>query len=157
MKILMVCLGNICRSPLAEGIMRSKLPGDFIVDSAGTIDMHQGSNPDKRSVKTASKYGIDISRQISRPITTKDLDDYDKIYCMDLSNFKNVISMAQNEEQRSKISLLMEAADLNHASGEVPDPYWDEIDGFEKVYHQLDEACERIAKKLLIQKSTINN
>jgi len=88
MKILMVCLGNICRSPLAEGIMRSKLPEDFIVDSAGTIDMHQGSNPDKRSVKTAAKYGIDISKQLSRPITTEDLNHFDKIYCMDLSNLK---------------------------------------------------------------------
>lgn len=153
MKILMVCLGNICRSPLAEGIMRSKLPEDFIVDSAGTIDMHQGSNPDKRSVKTAAKYGIDISKQCSRPITTEDLNQFDKIYCMDLSNLKNVISLAQNEEQRSKISLLMEAADLNYASGEVPDPYWDGIDGFEKVYHQLDEACEKIAEKLLISKT----
>jgi len=154
MKILMVCLGNICRSPLAEGIMRSKLSEDFIVDSAGTIDMHQGSNPDKRSVKTAAKYGIDISKQCSRPITTEDLNYFDKIYCMDLNNLKNVISLAQNEEQRSKISLLMEAADLNHASGdEVPDPYWSELDGFEKVYHQLDEACENIAQKLLISKT----
>lgn len=154
MKILMVCLGNICRSPLAEGIMRSKLPEDFIVDSAGTIDMHQGSNPDKRSVKTAAKYGIDISKQCSRPITTEDLNYFDKIYCMDLNNLENVISLAQNEEQRSKISLLMEAADLNHTSGdEVPDPYWSELDGFEKVYNQLDEACEKIAQKLLISKT----
>lgn len=149
----MVCLGNICRSPLAEGIMRSKLSEDFIVDSAGTIDMHQGNNPDKRSVKTAAKYGIDISKQLSRPITTEDLNYFDKIYCMDLSNLKNVISLTQNEEQRSKISLLMEAADLNHTSGEVPDPYWDGIDGFEKVYHQLDEACGKIAEKLLISKA----
>ncbi|MDQ8141434.1 low molecular weight protein-tyrosine-phosphatase [Chryseobacterium sp. CFS15] len=153
MKILMVCLGNICRSPLAEGIMRSKLPDSFFVDSAGTIDMHKGSNPDKRSVKTAAKYGIDISKQCSRPITTEDLNHFDKIYCMDLSNFENVISLAQNEEQRSKISLLMKAADLNHASGEVPDPYWSELDGFEKVYHQLDEACEKIAQKLRISKT----
>jgi len=153
MKILMVCLGNICRSPLAEGILKSKLPADFMVDSAGTIDMHQGSQPDKRSIQTAKKYGIDISKQASRPITVKDLDDFDKIYCMDLSNFKNVVSLAQNEEQRSKISLLMEAADLNHASGEVPDPYWDEIDGFDKVYHQINEACEKIAQKLLNPKT----
>ncbi|MFL9833079.1 low molecular weight protein-tyrosine-phosphatase [Chryseobacterium terrae] len=153
MKILMVCLGNICRSPLAEGILKSKLSEDFIVDSAGTIDMHKGSTPDKRSIKTAAKYGIDISKQASRPITAEDLDHFDKIYCMDLSNFKNVISLAKNDDQRNKISLLMEAADLNHASGEVPDPYWDEIDGFEKVYHQLDEACEKIAEKLLISKT----
>lgn len=153
MKILMVCLGNICRSPLAEGIMKSKLPEDFLVDSAGTIDMHQGSKPDKRSIQIADKYGIDISKQSSRPITKEDLNHFDKIYCMDLSNFKNVISLAENEEQRKKISLLMEAADLNHSSGEVPDPYWSELDGFEKVYHQLDEACERIARKLLTSKT----
>lgn len=148
MKILMVCLGNICRSPLAEGILKSKLPQDFFVDSAGTIDMHQGSQPDKRSVQIAEKYGVDISNQRSRPITKEDLDQFDKIYCMDLSNFKNVISLAENEKQRQKISLLMEAADLNHSSGEVADPYWSELDGFEKVYHQIDEACEIIAKKL---------
>lgn len=149
----MVCLGNICRSPLAEGILKAKLPDNFTVDSAGTIDMHAGENPDRRSVQTAAKFGVDISQQRSRPITVQDLDDFDKIYCMDLSNLKNVVSLAQNEEQRSKISLLMEAADLNHASGEVPDPYWGEIDGFEKVYQQLDEACEKIAAKLLISKT----
>lgn len=138
----MVCLGNICRSPLAEGILKAKLTDNFTVDSAGTIDMHAGDNPDRRSVQTAAKFGVDISQQRSRPITVQDLDDFDKIYCMDLSNLKNVVSLAQNEEQRSKISLLMEAADLNHASGEVPDPYWSEIDGFEKVYQSSTKPAK---------------
>ncbi len=148
MKILMVCLGNICRSPLAEGIMKSKLPESFSVDSAGTISMHEGEHPDKRAVKTADNHGIDISKQRSRPITKKDLENFDKIFCMDLTNFENVISLAENEEQRQKISLLMEAADMNHASGEVPDPYWGGMEDFEKVYHLLDEACETISNKL---------
>lgn len=144
----MVCLGNICRSPLAEGIMKSKLPESFSVDSAGTISMHEGEHPDKRAVKTADNHGIDISKQRSRPITKKDLENFDKIFCMDLTNFENVISLAENEEQRQKISLLMEAADMNHASGEVPDPYWGGMEDFEKVYHLLDEACETISNKL---------
>ncbi|CAD7816863.1 Low molecular weight protein-tyrosine-phosphatase YfkJ [Chryseobacterium aquaeductus] len=149
----MVCLGNICRSPLAEGIMKSKLPENFLVDSAGTIDMHKGGSPDKRSVKIAEKYGLNISKQCSRPVTIQDLDDFDKIFCMDLNNLKDVLSLAQNEKQKAKISLLMEVADLKHFPTEVPDPYWSELDGFEKVYHQLDEACEKIAKKLLISQA----
>ena len=145
----MVCLGNICRSPLAEGIMRSKLTEEFFVDSAGTISMHQGNAPDKRSIKTAAKHGIDISKQTSRPITLDDLNMFDKIYCMDLNNFKDVKAIAKTEEQRNKISLVMEAADLKNYPIEVPDPYWDEIDGFEKVFHQLNDACEKIAKNLI--------
>jgi len=128
--------------------MKSKLPESFSVDSAGTISMHEGEHPDKRAVKTADNHGIDISKQRSRPITKKDLENFDKIFCMDLTNFENVISLAENEEQRQKISLLMEAADMNHASGEVPDPYWGGMEDFEKVYHLLDEACETISNKL---------
>lgn len=153
MKILMVCLGNICRSPLAEGIMKSKLNEKFFVDSAGTIDMHKGGIPDKRSVKIAEKYGIDISSQRSRPITVQDLDEFDQIFCMDRSNLNDVLSLAQNDQQKRKVSLLMKTAGLNDLSQEVPDPYWSELDGFEKVYHQLDKACEKIAEKLLISKT----
>ncbi|RZJ48358.1 MAG: low molecular weight phosphotyrosine protein phosphatase, partial [Chryseobacterium sp.] len=80
MKILMVCLGNICRSPLAEGILRSKLPDSFLIDSVGTISMHEGETPDKRAVKTAANHGIDISKQKSRPLHVSDFDTFDKIY-----------------------------------------------------------------------------
>lgn len=148
MKILMVCLGNICRSPLAEGILKSKLPDTFEVHSAGTINMHEGSNPDKRSVEIASKNGIDISTQCSRPIQPDDLDYYDKIYCMDKKNLQDVLSMVKNEEQKNKVSLLMDGLNLKQYPEEVPDPYWSEAEGFEKVFSQIDEACEIISKKL---------
>ena len=97
MKILVVCLGNICRSPLAEGILKSKLPENFTVDSAGTISLHEGEHPDKRAIETAENHGIKIGKQRSRPITKKDLEDFDKIYCMDISVYEDVISMAKNE------------------------------------------------------------
>lgn len=84
MNILMVCLGNICRSPLAEGIMKTKVPAGFLIDSAGTISLHEGKHPDKRAVETAAQHGIDISKQRSRPIIAADFEKFDKIYCMDI-------------------------------------------------------------------------
>ncbi|WP_417429128.1 low molecular weight protein-tyrosine-phosphatase [Halpernia sp.] len=142
MKILMVCLGNICRSPLAEGILKSKLSSDFIVESAGTIDMHQGKAPDSRSINVAKKHGIDISNQKSKHLQSKDLEDFDLIFCMDRNNLKDVKSLAKNEEQLQKISLI-----LNDA--EVPDPYWGNADDFENVFQLLDEACERISREVV--------
>ncbi|WP_407481407.1 low molecular weight protein-tyrosine-phosphatase [Elizabethkingia meningoseptica] len=151
MKILMVCLGNICRSPLAEGILQSKLPDYFTVDSAGTIAMHEGEHPDRRSVKAAANHGIDISRQHSRPIQQKDLEEFDRIYCMDLNNLKDVMSMARNESQRQKISLILEVLhDQNKI--EVPDPYWGDSSDFEKVYQLLDKACTLVAEELIHSK-----
>ena len=89
----MVCLGNICRSPLAEGILKSKLDDNYFVDSAGTINYHEGNGPDERSVKTAFKNGIDISKQKSRPIKKSDLDEFDLIFCMDKNNYKDVLKL----------------------------------------------------------------
>lgn len=153
MKILMVCLGNICRSPLAEGILRGKLPANFMIDSAGTISLHEGEHPDKRAIETAKNHGIDISGQKSRPITVRDLQNFDHIYCMDLSVFEDVISLAQNEEQRKKISLFLEAAGEYGQNTDVPDPYWSGMDGFEKVFLLLEESCESIKTKLLTHNS----
>jgi len=149
MKILMVCLGNICRSPLAEGIMKSKLPESFQVDSAGTINMHEGSRPDKRSIEVASKNGIDITAQSSRPIRPSDLDEYDKIFCMDKNNLRDVLSLAKTDQQKSKVSLLMQDLNLKHFPLEVPDPYWSGSEGFDQVFSQIDEACEIISKTIL--------
>ena len=149
MKILVVCLGNICRSPLAEGILKSKLPENFTVDSAGTISLHEGEHPDKRAIETAENHGIKIGKQRSRMITKKDLEDFDKIYCMDISVYEDVISMAKNEEQREKISLFLEEAQIPENNYEVFDPYWSGLDGFEKVYQLLDQASESIKTKLL--------
>jgi protein-tyrosine phosphatase len=148
MKILMVCLGNICRSPLAEGIMKTKLPENFFVDSAGTISMHEGKHPDKRAIETAGNHDIDISNQKSRPITKADFDTFDKIYCMDIDVFEDVISKARNEEQRQKVALFLTAAG-DHKNAEVPDPYWGDMKEFEDVFQLLDRGCDAIKNQIL--------
>ena len=145
MKILMVCLGNICRSPLAEGILQSKLPENFTVESAGTIDMHQGKNPDARSIQIAKNYDLDISKQCSKPFTEEDFSNYDFIYCMDWNNLKDVLSLAKTESDRKKVSLILEN------NQEVPDPYWGTMNDFDHVYQLLDKACERISMDLIDQ------
>ena len=144
----MVCLGNICRSPLAEGILRSKISEKHIVASAGTISFHEGSPPDKRSTKIAKEFGVDISHQRANYFTEKHLEDFDKIFCMDLKNLEDVLSKAKSEEQRNKVSLIMEEAGvLSDEKIEVPDPYYGDMSDFEKVYKMLDQACEAIAEK----------
>ncbi|MDG4655055.1 low molecular weight protein-tyrosine-phosphatase [Chryseobacterium arthrosphaerae] len=147
MNILMVCLGNICRSPLAEGIMKTKLPESFMVDSAGTISMHEGEHPDKRAIKTAANHHIDISKQRSRPITRADFKTFDKIYCMDVDVLADVVSKAENEEERQKISLFLEALG-DHKNAEVPDPYWGNMSDFEKVFQLLDRGCDAIKNQI---------
>lgn len=137
----MVCLGNICRSPLAEGILKSKLDNSYFIDSAGTINYHEGSQPDERSIKTAIKNGIDISAQKSRPIIKQDFDKFDLILCMDKNNYKDVLKLA-DDSQKQKVRLILD----NEL--EVPDPYFGGIDGFDKVYQMLDESCEIIAEKI---------
>lgn len=146
-KILMVCLGNICRSPLAEGILRSKLPNNFIVDSAGTGGWHAGEQPDKRSILTAKNRGIDITHQRARKFQKNDFENFDYIYVMDNQNFKDVSSLAENENHKAKVQLILEEI-FPGERVDVPDPYYGGQDGFEKVYDMLDEACEIIAKKL---------
>ncbi|WP_312901756.1 low molecular weight protein-tyrosine-phosphatase [Chryseobacterium taichungense] len=148
MKILMVCLGNICRSPLAEGIMKAKAPKDFLIDSAGTISLHEGEHPDKRAIKTAAHHGIDISKQRSRPIIANDFEIFDKIYCMDVDVLADVVSKARNEDQRQKVSLFLEALG-DHQNAEVPDPYWGDMTDFEDVFQLLDRGCESILKEIL--------
>lgn len=141
MRILMVCLGNICRSPLAEGILRTKLDEQFHVDSAGTGPWHIGKAPDKRSISVALKYGIDISTQRARQFSAKDFDDFDLILVMDASNYSDVLAMAQTENQQKKVRLILGDRD-------VPDPYFGEDDGFEEVYQLLQEATDEIVKEL---------
>lgn len=152
MKILMVCLGNICRSPLAEGILQAKLPDGFSVDSAGTISQHEGELPDARAIKTAAQHGTDISMQRSRPITKKDIKESDRIYCMDLNNLQDVLSVA-DEADRGKIKLFLEAAGVEGDNFEVPDPYWGDMADFEAVYKMLDNAADRIAAQLIKEKN----
>ncbi len=144
----MVCLGNICRSPLAEGIMKTKVPAGFLIDSAGTISMHEGKHPDKRAIQTAALHGIDISRQRSRPITAADFEKFDKIYCMDIDVMADVVSKARTEKQRQKVSLFLEVLG-DHENDEVPDPYWDGADEFEHVFQLLEAGCNKIAEQIL--------
>ena len=147
-KILMVCLGNICRSPLAEGILRAKLPKDgFVVDSAGTSNYHIGSPPDRRSIAIAKKYGLDISYLKGRQFTVNDFDAFDLIYVMDESNYNNVIYLAKNENDKQKVKYILNEIYPNQNYG-VPDPYYGGTEGFENVYKMLDEACSNIADSL---------
>lgn len=146
-KILMVCLGNICRSPLAQGILESKVdPENVVVDSAGTGNYHLGDPPDSRSIAIGHKYGIDISYQRCRQFTTDDFDRFDSIYVMDSSNLNNVLSLAENTAQQEKVKLLLDEISIH--TREVPDPYYGGADGFEKVYQMLDKACEVVAENL---------
>lgn len=146
-KVLMVCLGNICRSPLAEGILKAKLPKNYIIDSAGTANYHIGTNPDKRSVVTAKKFGVDISQQKCRQITKSDFETFDHIYVMDTSNYKNVLAIAPNEIAKQKVKVILNELHPDK-NLEVPDPYYGDMQGFEDVYKILDEVCEVIASKI---------
>ena len=154
MKILCVCLGNICRSPLAEGILKSKLPTSFFVDSAGLLSFHQGEHPDERAIKVAHNHHLDISKQKSRPILDSDFDQFDLIYCMDESVYREVLAKAKNEEQKSKVKLFLKEVQLGDGKN-VPDPYYGTFKDFESVYQLIDEASEMIAQKLSNNK--INN
>lgn len=148
-KILMVCLGNICRSPLAEGLLASKLPKDqFFVDSAGTGNYHVGRQPDHRSIATAEKNGLDISQQKARQFTSKDFDTFDYIYVMDNSNYDDVVFLAKNEAQKQKVQLILDAL-FPGDNVDVPDPYYGLQNGFDMVYEMLDEATDIIAQRLL--------
>lgn len=145
----MVCLGNICRSPLAEGLLASKLPKDqFFVDSAGTGNYHVGRQPDHRSVATAQKNGLDISEQKARQFTATDFETFDYIYVMDNSNYDDVVFLAKNETQKQKVELILNAL-FPGDNVDVPDPYYGLQNGFDMVYDMLDEATDIIAERLV--------
>ena len=147
-KILMVCLGNICRSPLAEGILKSKVNGKkVLVDSAGTGGWHIGKLPHEGSIEVAAKHDIDITDQRCRKFIVSDFDDFDQIYVMDRSNYENVISMAHNQSDLTKVKMIRD--EIFSTSGrDVPDPYYGGESEFEHVYRMIDELCDIIAKKL---------
>lgn len=144
----MVCLGNICRSPLAEGILKSKINSEAIfVDSAGTGAYHVGNLPDKRSIEVAKKYGLDITNQRARKFVVSDFDEFDFIYTMDESNYYNILDLARNKEDESKVKMILNESQPNRNLS-VPDPYYGGNQGFENVYKMLDDACKVIADKL---------
>ncbi len=148
-KILMVCLGNICRSPLAEGILASKLPKTkFTVASAGTGSWHVGKSPDERSITVAKKNGLSISNQKGRHFQTNDFDTFDYIYVMDSNNYKDVIRLAKNQDQKNKVKLLLDEL-FPSENVDVPDPYYGLANGFDMVYQMIDQACEVIADQLI--------
>lgn len=149
----MVCLGNICRSPLAEGILKSKLPlNDFTVDSAGTSDYHIGEYPDIRSINIAKQHDIDISNQRGRQFKPEDFDEFDLIYAMDSTNYKNILKLARTQKDISKTKLILKEIP-NHNIVDVPDPYYGGSNGFETVFDMLDLACTIIAKKITSNES----
>lgn len=149
MKILMVCLGNICRSPLAEGIMKQKIREvnlPWMVDSAGTGFWHVGELPDRRSVATAGQRGIDITDQRARQFQAADFERFDQIFVMDTQNRRDVLRLAQTDAHRTKVMLMLDEL-FPGEERSVPDPYHDD-DGFEEVFEMLDRACEAFVKRM---------
>ncbi len=152
----MVCLGNICRSPIAEGIMQNKLNQAGIaarVDSAGLINYHTGELPDKRSIAVAAKYGIDISVQRARSFTKDDIKNFDYIFAMDNNNYENLLEYANDATEAKRIHLLLDYAGLGKKI--VPDPYYGDQSDFEHVFSLLDDACQRILKKFAYAQSAV--
>lgn len=146
-RVLMVCLGNICRSPLAQGILQSKVnPNTVFVDSAGTGGYHTNKPPDPRSIEVAHTYGINISKQRCRQFSRMDFEAFDIIYVMDKENYKNVLKMSRTKAEQNKVRLLL--SEIDGRDNEVPDPYYGGKDGFEKVFKMIDHACEHIVKQL---------
>jgi len=144
----MVCLGNICRSPLAEGILKSKVDTTKVfVDSAGTGGWHVGDQPDQRSIAVANKNGIDITNQRGRKFSTYDFEQFDYIFVMDNSNYRDVLKLANSEEERQKVQLILDEI-FPGENVDVPDPYYGGANGFEQVFKMLDEACELIAQRI---------
>ena len=141
MKILMVCLGNICRSPLAEGIMRHLAAArglEWEIDSAGTGNWHVGDPPDHRSVKEARKNGVDITGLRGRQFQATDFDTFDRIYVMDRNNYADVLRKARNDSDKAKVAFLLPDQQ------DVPDPWFDDA-LFAPVYKMIYEACKNIA------------
>ncbi len=149
MKILMVCLGNICRSPLAEGILAKHLESlhlPHLIDSAGTINYHTGSAPDPRSVQVAAEHGINISKLSARQVNKNDFEKFDFIFAMDRNNYKDLVSLSTREQQK-RIHLFLEFAGLGQQ--DVPDPYYGNKKHFDDVFELLDRASRNVSAKLL--------
>ena len=143
MKILMVCLGNICRSPLAEGIMQHLADEQHLgwkIDSAGTGNWHVGQGPDRRSTRVARERGVDISQQVCRQFRVSDFDDFDHILVMDKNNLADVLALAPNAQVAQKVKLLL-------GNKEVPDPYYDDK-LFGPVFDLVEDGCKAFIKEL---------
>jgi protein-tyrosine phosphatase len=149
MRVLMVCLGNICRSPLAEGILQEKIKGtglQWTVDSAGTNGYHTGEAPHHLSQKVAKLNGIDISQQRSRQFTATDIDHFDKIYAMASDVLDDIKRIAGKKYDATKVDLFLNELHAN-SNADVPDPWYGAEDGYHKVYELIDATCEKIITK----------
>lgn len=146
----MVCLGNICRSPMADGLLRKKVDDSGIaveVDSAGTSGHHSGEAPDSRMRQTAREFGCPIDDLRSRQFVVNDFDTFDLIYVMDQSNYRNVMTLARNEADKSKVRMILNESHPGK-NLEVPDPYYGGGQGFIDVFNMLDEATDVIMNNL---------
>ena len=144
MKILAVCLGNICRSPIAHGLLQSKVEDlgiNWEVDSAGTSGFHKGANPHQESIAISAVHGIDISSQQSRPLSYADIKYYDLILVMDSANYNDALALTTSKSQADKIKLILNYVNPGRNQA-VPDPYYE--GGFDKVYNMLDEATDKV-------------
>ena len=149
MTILMVCLGNICRSPLAEGILQQKIKAaglNWTVDSAGTNRYHINEAPHRLSQKVAKKRGIDISKQICRRFTVEDFEKFDKIYVMAADVVDEMNELTGNKFEDSKIDLLLNEL-YPGENKDIPDPWYGPEAGYNEVFDMIEEACEALIKK----------
>jgi protein-tyrosine phosphatase len=148
----MVCLGNICRSPLAQGVLQHKLDSfnlkNIYVDSAGTGSWHAGNPPDIRSIEIAEKYGIDISQHRARHFSSNDFNTFNKIIVMDTKNYKDLLNLSSSQIDSDKIKLLLSYTYKNERAS-VPDPYYGGDDGFENIYKLINSACNEIIKEII--------
>lgn len=150
MRILVVCMGNICRSPMAEIVLKDKVhkyKKEWLIESAGTIGFHEGENADERAIKTCYKHGLDLSRHRARQFKVSDFENYDHILVMDRTNLRDVNSKARTEYDRNKVRFFTHLSKTSPNS-EVPDPYYEGNSGFDLVFNQLDEAAECLIKLL---------
>ena len=141
----MLCLGNICRSPLSEILLQSKISTSHFVDSAGTINFHEGKKADARSIAVAQQHGLDLNYHRSRPIAKQDFIDFDLIFCMDQQNYNDALQLTQNQAQKQQLYLILDLLPIKNKN--VPDPYYGAANGFEQVYNLLDEATDALVAK----------
>ncbi len=147
----MVCMGNICRSPMAEGILRDLARArdiDIRIDSAGTIGNHVGESPDHRAQACMHGHGGNISDLRARQVRANDLTDFDLVLAMDEDNLMDLHKLTTDRSLQAKAQLIMDFAP-DHPLREVPDPYYGGPDGFEQVYDMLTDACDRLLDELV--------
>lgn len=150
MRVLMVCLGNICRSPMAEGVLRHLAESrnrSIEIDSCGTAGYHIGASPDYRAIDTMAKHGMDISELQARQFHVQDFSDFDLILTMDSSNHEDLIDLTNSDHQANKVKMMLGYTFPNENKA-VPDPYYGSDDGFEHVYELLFEACNQMLDQL---------